>query len=418
LDEHFRNFSSQKKPNLMKTGRKTPEWSRAFPVAILCLCAACSESEPEPSANKEPVTVEGKSVEDQFEGRIDPDNLPNYANQEVPDYITHDNGKDNPITDEGAILGRVLFYDKNLSIDNSRSCSSCHQQQFAFSDTAKVSSGAAGGVTVRHSMRLINARFGEEEKFFWDERATTLETQTVFPIKDHAELGFSGKDGRPDFEDLIAKLQKIRYYNELFALAYGDPEVTQVRIQHALAQFVRSIQSFDSKYDEGYNQQFANFTDAEKRGQSLFMNIPALEASNTAIRILGGVGCAVCHRPPAFDIRPVTGNNGVVGVANDPSARDFTVTRAPTLRNLANPSGELNGPLMHDGSITSFEELINTVGKQEANPANTNLAVEYGTIGFDLKITPQESADIIAFLKTLSGVSVYTDARWSDPFKP
>ena len=224
---------------------------------------------------EQPLT--GKTVEEQFAGRIEINNLPNYANQEVPEYIQKDNSGFNPITNEGAILGRVLFYDKNLSFDNSISCSSCHQQKFAFTDTAKVSRGVEGGLTKRHAMRLINARFGEEQAFFWDERAATLEAQTSMPIKDHDELGYSGLEGRPGYNDLLKKLQSIRYYNELFKLAFGDSVITETRMQRALAQFVRSIQSFDSKYDEGYAQYFANFTEGEKRGLSLFTTLPQAE---------------------------------------------------------------------------------------------------------------------------------------------
>ena len=386
-------------------------------LAFLLMFIACSDDNgDEPPALI--ITAEGKTVEEQFGGRIDINNLPNYANQEVPDYIKKDNAGFNPITDEGAILGRVLFYDKNLSFNNSLSCSSCHQQKFAFSDTAKLSKGVEGGVTGRHAMRLINARFGEEQKFFWDERAGNLESQTSMPIKDHAELGYSGEEGRPHFDELLVKLQKIRYYNELFKLAYGDSVVTENRMQRALAQFVRSIQSFDSKYDQGYNQFFSNFSAEEKRGLNLFSTLPQTQkVGEINVRIGGGVGCFSCHRPPEFDILPTTGNNGVVGIANKPGESDFNVTRAPSLRNIANPAGNLNGPLMHDASITSFEELIATVGKLDPNPANINLEPVLSP-GFDLLITDQEKTDLIAFLKTLSGNAVYTDERWSDPFEP
>ena len=382
-------------------------------VFLLFILLGCSDPAVEPIDE-----LEGKTAEEQFGSRIDFKNLPNYANQDVPAYILKDNAKLNPITNEGAILGRVLFYDKILSIDNSISCSSCHLQKFAFSDTAKVSRGVDGGVSVRHAMRLINARFSEEQKFFWDERAPNLESQTTMPIKDHAELGYSGKGGRPGIDDMLAKLRKVRYYNELFELAFGDTEITEIRVQKALAQFVRSIQSFDSKYDEGYNQQFTNFTASEMRGMGLFSTLPGAEkVGEINVRKSGGVGCFFCHRPPEFDIRPNTGNNGVVGVANNPGAIDITVTRAPSLRDLANPDGILNGPLMHDGSITSFEELIATIGKLEPNPANTNLEPVISP-GNDLMITDQERDDLIAFLKTLSGKAVYTDKRWSDPFEP
>ena len=131
---------------------------------------------------------------------LDLGNLFNYENQAVPSYITEDNTAGNVITDEGATLGRVLFYDKNLSSNRTIACASCHIQEFAFSDTAVASQGV-NGTTGRHSMRLVNSRFSEEERFFWDERASSLEVQTTMPIQDHAEMGFSGTNGDPDLND-------------------------------------------------------------------------------------------------------------------------------------------------------------------------------------------------------------------------
>ena len=134
-------------------------------------------------------------------GTIDLNNLLNYAGQSKPAYIQKDNTPvANPITNAGATLGRVLFYDKNLSVNNTIACASCHQQRFAFGDTALQSLGLTGGLTGRHSMRLVNSRFAEESKFFWDERAASLEVQTSRPIQDHVEMGFSGANGDPDFD--------------------------------------------------------------------------------------------------------------------------------------------------------------------------------------------------------------------------
>lgn len=107
-------------------------------------------------------------------GTIDLDNLFNYANQNIPNYISKDNTPvSNPIDDKIATLGRVLFYDKNLSDNNNIACASCHQQAFAFSDPLTTSLGLNGGNTGRHSMRLINSRFADEVRFFWDERAVS-----------------------------------------------------------------------------------------------------------------------------------------------------------------------------------------------------------------------------------------------------
>jgi len=191
----------------------------------------------------------------------------NYVDQYIPFYIDGDFSHPyNPINDTIATLGRVLFYDKNLSVPQNTSCGSCHKQAFAFGDTSLLSQGHMGELTERHSMRLVNLRFGQTEKFFWDERVTTLEAQTTDPIKDHLEMGFSGVDGDPNFNDLLDRLNGIDYYDNLFLNAFGDSLITEERIQLALAQFVRSIQSFDSKYDQGRVQvesdkdPFPNFT--------------------------------------------------------------------------------------------------------------------------------------------------------------
>jgi cytochrome c peroxidase len=186
----------------------------------------------------------------------------------------------------------ILIYQSN----NTVSCASCHKQELAFSDTNVVSIGV-NGTTVRHSMRLINTRFASETKFFWDERALNLETQTTMPIKDHGEMGFSGENGDLSFNDLITRLNGIGYYKELFKFVYGTEEITEAKIQNALAQFIRSIQSFDSKYDRGRalaandGQPFTNFTAQENQGKNLFLTPPTFDSNS--IRTSGGLGSEV-----------------------------------------------------------------------------------------------------------------------------
>lgn len=362
------------------------------------------------------------SVREKFGTSIDLDNLENYEAQAKPAYILKDNTVGNPIENEKATLGRILFYDKNLSIDNTVSCSSCHQQETAFGALAQSSKGVSGGLTKRHSMRLVNARFAADRRFFWDERAATLELQTTQPIKDHAEMGFSGLDGRPAFSDLIKKLQALGYYREMFTFAFGDEMITETRIQLALSQFVRSIQSFDSRYDAGRssvnadNQPFPNFTQQENQGKNLFLQPPQFDPNG--IRIAGGAGCAGCHNPPEFDIRANSLNNGVITMINS-SETDLTNTRSPSLRDLTNSSGILNGPMMHDGSFTSLEAVIEHYNTIPQEPINTNLDLRLKPNGFfqKLQLTDVEKQALVAFLKTLSGTSVYTEKKWSNPFQ-
>jgi cytochrome c peroxidase len=355
-----------------------------------------------------------------FGGKIDLNNLQNYEAQQKPAYIVKDNTSGNPITNEGATLGRVLFYDVNLSIDNTISCGHCHKQQFAFSDTALASSGVAG-FTGRHSMRIINSRFSQDPKFFWDERAATLENQTTQPIQDHKEMGFSGANGDPAMVDLLAKLQGIGYYQELFKFVYGDTEVTEQRMQNALSQFVRSIQSFDSKYDAGRAlvpndpNPFPNFSGEENLGKQLFLAPPVFDAGGN--RTGGGVGCQGCHHAPEFDIDPNSKNNGAVGVIGS-SALDLTNTRSPSLRNLLKSDGTLFALAMHDASNSTIDEVLEHYNNIPNVPGNTNLDPKLRPGGQlqKLQLTISEKDALIAFLKTLTGTAVFTDARWSNPF--
>ena len=356
-----------------------------------------------------------------FGTNIDPNSLANYANQPKPPYIVKENTGANVITNAKATLGRVLFYDKNLSIDNSISCASCHKQEFAFGDTALVSKGVSGGVTGRHSMRLVNARFGVEGKFFWNERAASLEIQTTQPIQDHAEMGFSGQGGRPSIATLLTKLQAINYYKELFQFVYGDATVTEARMQECMAQFVRSIQSFDSKYDAGRalvandNQPFPNFTPNENAGKNLYIAPPVFDINGN--RTGGGIGCNGCHNAPEFDIDPNTRNNGIIGTINSPTI-DLLNTRAPSLRDLTKTNGVPNSQMMHTGVLTTLQQVIGHYGIINIAPGNNNLdpRLRPNGVGQKLNLNAQEVMDVVAFLRTLAGTNVYIDAKWKNPF--
>lgn len=381
-------------------------------LSVLGFCFSCAQEEISPYT----------AIEATFGSTIDPNQLPNYANQSVPGYIRKDNSGGKAITDAKATLGRVLFYDKALSIDNTVSCSSCHKQEFAFSDTTIASAGVQGGVTARHSMRLINTRFADEAKFFWDERAATLEVQTTQPMQDHAEMGFSGQNGRPDLKALLAKLSAINYYQELFQFVYGNTTITEQRLQECLAAFIRSIQSFDSKYDIGRatapndGAPFQNFTAQENLGKQLFLTPPIFDA--TGSRVGGGVGCQGCHRAPEFDIDPNSRNNGVIRKIIATNGPDLFVTRAPTLRDVVHPTGSTNGPLMHSGSFETLQNAIGHYNTIPVAPGNTNLdpRLTPGGVGQRLNMNAAEMSAIQAFLKTLSGQNVYKDTKWSNPF--
>lgn len=389
-----------------------------FTICFLVIIAAsCSKNDSQSTPE-----LSYPAIKAAFGDNIDLNTLANYSGQIKPAYIQKENTGNNPITNAKATLGRVLFYDKSLSVNNSISCSSCHKQEFAFSDSALVSSGILGGTTTRHSMRLVNSRFAVEQKFFWDERAASLEIQTTQPMIDHSEMGFSGQNGRPAFSTLLSKLQGIAYYNELFKFVYNDLNVTESRLQECLAQFIRSIQSFDSKYDVGRtlvtndNQNFSNFTVEENSGKNLFLTPPLFDANSS--RIGGGVGCNGCHNAPEFDIDPNSRNNGIIGVINSTN-RDLTVTRAPSLRDLTRVGGRVNSPMMHTGANRSLRAAINhyntIILNQNQNP-NLDPRLAPNRIGQKLNLTETEISALVAFLQTLSGTNVYIDKKWSNPF--
>ena len=387
-------------------------------IIYLILTVSCSKNED----SSEYLSIDPyPNITATFTGKINLNKLDNYASQTIPAYITKDNTAGNAITDKGATLGRVLFYDKNLSSKNTVSCSSCHIQSSAFGDIAAASTGV-NGTTSRHSMRLINTRFSNESKFFWDERAITLENQVTQPIQDHIEMGFSGTLGDGNFTALITKLQNIGYYKELFKFVYGSEDITENKIQLALSQFVRSIQSFDAKYDAGRtlvandNQQFPNFTAQENQGKNLFLTPPVFDA--TGNRTAGGVGCAGCHQAPEFSIDPNSRNNGIIGILNG-NGIDITNTKSPSLRDVVKTDGSSNGAFMHTANLSTLQNVIGHYGTISLAPGNTNLDPRLRPNGFGqkLNLTATEVDALIAFIKTLTGANVYVDTKWSTPFK-
>jgi len=270
-------------------------------------------------------------------------------------------------------------------------------------------------------MRLINSRFAREAKFFWNERALTLELQTTMPIQDHLEMGFSGLSGRGNMISLLAKLSKINYYKELFKFVYGDTVVTEARMQETLAQFVRSIQSFDAKYDAGRtlvrneNDAFPNFSAVESAGKNLYMTPPVFNAAG--LRITGGAGCNGCHNAPEFDIDPNSRNNGIIGLFGSTTI-EVNDTRAPSLRDLTKKDGSINSPMMHNAAFNSIRGVLGHYNNIPLNNRNNNLDARLrpSNTGQRLNLTPTETDAIVAFMNTLAGTNVYVDRKWGNPF--
>jgi cytochrome c peroxidase len=359
-------------------------------------------------------------------GIIDLDVLFNYTDSNIPEYI--DVGidsapSDNLMDDKVATLGRVLFYDKKLSTNNAVSCASCHKQVLAFGVNELQGTGV-NGLTLRRPMRLLNIRIVESpfEGLFWDERAGSLEGLATQPIKDHIEMGYSGFADGLDINDLILKLEGVDYYNQLFSFAFGDNSITEERISKAIAQFVRSIESYDSKFDEGFAMvngtpsngnielDFPNFTPEENLGKTLFATGSIKDKDGA--RIGGGLGCFHCHTAPSFTFSSQHGNNGVISEID--GSEVLNIVKAPSLRDIFGPSGSLNGPLFHNGQASTFNELLNHYN----NVSSTNPMLDHRLVdnGIPLNLTVEEMQQVEAFVKTLTGSDIYTNEKWSNPF--
>ncbi len=340
-------------------------------------------------------------------------NLPaspyNYANPDLPAHFRanqvqnlDNTPNNNPVTNNGATLGRVLFYDKNFSANNTTSCGSCHLGVNGFSDPAQFSVGFQGGVTGRNSMGLANARYYNNGRFFWDERAATLEAQTLMPIQDPVELGMT-------LDGLVTKLQGVDYYPPLFENAFGDSTITSERISLALAQFIRSMVSYQAKYDTGLaaagnpNNNFANFTAQENQGKDLFF------ANRTR--------CSDCHETALF-VGDQPRNNGLDATTTDAgeggvngNQNDNGKFKAPSLRNI-----ELTAPYMHDGRFATLEEVVEHYNSGVQDHPNLDNRLRRGGNPRRLNLNDNEKAALVAFLKTLTDETMINDIKFSDPF--
>lgn len=361
-----------------------------------------------------------------------PDALLDYSH-DLPEHFLEpaldnfDNTPDgNPVTDAGATLGRVLFWDRRLSLNGAVACGSCHSPDAGFTDEAILSEGFEGALTGRHSMPLINLRWYARGSMFWDERAATLEDQVLMPIQDPGEMGLT-------LETLVERVSEADYYGPLFEAAFGDDEVTSDRISLALAQFLRSIVSYRSPWDEGVaavggdiTQAFPNFSAEENLGKDVFFGqvpgVPPGLCGNCHL-FMNPLGPQPPGAPPPTNVAifygPVPTNNGLLddedegvgGVTGN--AADAGRFKSPSLRNVAE-----TGPYMHDGRFATLEEVVEHYDDGvEAHPNLDPILIDPMTMmPARLNLSADERAALVAFLGTLSDDSLASDPRWHDPF--
>ncbi len=314
-----------------------------------------------------------------------------------------------------ATLGRVLFYDKTLSLDRNVSCGSCHNPERAFSDEGQFSEGVGEGITKRNSLALATTLSFKisynpidpslsTSKFSWDDSASSLPQQVKNAFRNENEMNI-------DDEEIKSRIAEHPFYPILFEKAFGDDMVDSERISQAITSFVDAISSVNSKFDEGLEfapqfsveYDFFNFTEEENRGKQLYNS-----------------NCASCHTDKHnFTVKPSANNgldmnyddNGIGGRLNKPEL--FGVFKIPFLRNI-----ELTGPYMHDGRFATLEDVVDHYS--EGLVAHDNLSEELkNTNGTprNLHLSQEDKDALVSYLKTLTDETIASDDRFTDPFR-
>jgi cytochrome c peroxidase len=299
-------------------------------------------------------------------------------------------------------LGRVLFYDRNLSLNNAIACGSCHSQAHGFADTKQFSTGLNNGLTARNASAIVSS-MGHHK--FWDGRAANSDTAVFMPVMNHTEMDVFNVNMLP------AKLSNLSYYPALFNAAFGTPTITVREIHQALASFIDDLYSMNSRFDISMN----SFTLQESQGWALFTGKAKCYNCHNGNNFNGyqsdyeNIGLEVNYADPG--VGRITGNASDIGKFN-----------VPTLRNIA-----VSAPYMHDGRYTTLSQVIDHYS--EGIAASPNLSWVFrdtAGVGFSanlmtlppasLHLTDQEKKALEAFLNTLTDVSFLADPRYSNPF--
>lgn len=308
----------------------------------------------------------------------------------------------NPVTVEGVALGRQLFYDPILSLDSAMSCSTCHNQKAAFSDAPNVfSSGRNGSLMKRNTMPLFNLAW--YPAFFWDGRASGIEEQVFHPVREKNEMAL-------DWIGAAARLENNISYKTQFTQIFGNSEIDSVQISYAIAQFLRTLISYRSKYDQVLEGK-AIFTKEEYEGFILVNDQTKGD-------------CIHCHTTDgaALATTLVFSNNGLDAVLNadeyDDKGRGAVTGKqsdngkfmVPSLRNLA-----FTAPYMHDGRFKTLDEVIDFYSEGVKLSPNIDAKMEFAHKGGP-GLSCEEKEKIIAFLHTLSDSAFVADPQFSDQY--
>ena len=308
---------------------------------------------------------------------------------------------DNVLTIEGVKLGKMLFYEKALSKDGTQSCASCHVQGDGFSDKNRFSRGVDGFLGNRQAMPIFNLAW-HKTGFFWDGRAATLRVQSLLPIQDPVEM-------HETLENVVSKLSADKNYTDQFVRAFGTSDINSTKLSLALEQFMMSIVSFDSKYDQFLAGKLS-LTESEERGRKLFFT-----EYNPFFPELSGADCAHCHSGPNFENGEFM-NNGLDTDANFKDlgrekvsnlATDRATFLIPSLRNIAQTA-----PYMHDGRFQTLEEVVEHYNSG-VKISSTVSPLILPTIAKGLLLNAEDKKDLVNFLKTLSDTNFLTNPAYA-----
>jgi len=297
------------------------------------------------------------------------------------------NFEKNRLTKEKILLGRILFYDPILSKDSTISCNSCHSPFSAFTHVDHaLSHGIHDSIGTRNSPALMNLAW--QKTFMWDGAINNLDMQSLAPITHPAEMA-------NNINIVVIKLSRQKLYRKLFYAAYNDSIITGEHTLKAIAQFMLTIISSNSKYDKVMRGE-KEFSNQEKNGYLIFKE-----------------NCSSCHTEPLFTNFEFE-NNGLSpdSILNDKGRMNITKIKTdaykfkvPTLRNI-----EFSYPYMHDGRFKKLSQVLNHY---------TSLVTQNSTLSSKLKnginLTPNQKVDLLAFLLTLSDKDFLFDAKYAYP---
>ncbi len=310
-----------------------------------------------------------------------------------------------------ATLGRVLFYDGHLSLNNTISCASCHKQAAGFADNVAASVGFEGRLTKRNSKSIHNIAGPDSfynsgmiylvgRPLFWDGRENVLNNLVSRPLTNHVEMGID------DIDVLAEKLSKLPFYAPLFQKAYGNENVTAQRISECISIFMSSIRSNDSRFEQYSRGNAAALNALEMQGLQLFSD---------------KYNCGFCHHPTqnfytTEDFRDIgldlTYTDAGAGVVRNATS-DNGKFRVPSLTNVA-----LTAPYMHDGRFKTLDEVLEHYSHGIKHSANLDAMLTTADgLPMQMNISAQEKTAIIAFLNTFTDYTTISDVKFSNPFK-